>query len=388
MAIVGVICEYNPFHLGHQKQFAAIRDSFGTDTAIVCVMSGNYVQRGEPAVFDASLRARAAADCGADLVLELPVTRCLSSAEGFASGGVEILEALGCVDAICFGSETGALAPIWQTAQALLRPDFPAALQKQLKKGCSFAAARQRALEQLGVPGVTVSSPNDILAVEYCKALLKLGSSIQPFCIQRKGNYNARTLDAENPSAAALRAEMECGDWLSYLPPAAARVFKDGVRHTLEAGERAILARLRGMQEAEFACLPFGSEGLWRRLMYACRSETTLEEIISKTKSKRYARSRICRMVMCAYLGLSAADLDAPIPFVRILAAGPQGRQVLRRAKAAGRLPLCNAGQPIPDEKQAEQERRCADLYTLFAENREKMLCQTKKYARIYCKEP
>lgn len=386
MATIGVICEYNPFHLGHQKQFKIIRDHFGTGTAIVCIMSGNYVQRGEPAVFDAALRARAATDCGADLVLELPVTRCLSSAEGFAAGGIEILEALGCVDAVCFGSEMGRLEPIWQTAQALLRPDFPDALRQELKSGCSFAAARQRALERMGLP--PIFRPNDILAVEYCKALLKQGSGIRPFCIRREGNYNALTPDAENPSATALRAILKQEQWLGYVPPAAAQVFSCGVRHTLKAGERAVLARLRSMQEHEFARLPFGSEGLWRRLMHASRTETTLEEVIAATKSKRYARSRICRMVLCAYLGLTAADLEEPVSYVRILAVGPKGRQVLRGAKDAGRLPLYNAGQPLPDQKWEEQERRCADLYTLFAENREKMLCQTKKYARIYCKEP
>ena len=122
MKTVGIICEYNPFHLGHKKQFDRIRQEYGPDTAIVCLMSGNFVQRGAPAIFDKSCRARAAIDSGADLVLELPVTYALSSAEGFATGGVKILS--GICDTLCFGTENGTAKTLMQTALTLLSPDY------------------------------------------------------------------------------------------------------------------------------------------------------------------------------------------------------------------------------------------------------------------------
>ena len=143
MKIVGIICEYNPLHNGHVKQFGIIRDLLGRDTRIVCLMSGNYVQRGAPAIFDKSLRAQAAVMCGADLVLELPVTYALSSAEGFAAGGVRILG--GFCDYLCFGSETGSTDTLLNTASALLSPAFPPMLHVGLDEGLSFPAARSAA---------------------------------------------------------------------------------------------------------------------------------------------------------------------------------------------------------------------------------------------------
>ena len=206
MKTVGIICEYNPFHLGHQKQIDRIRASFGQDTIIVCLMSGNFVQRGMPAIFDKFLRAKAAIDCGADLVLELPVTYALSSAEGFAAGGVKILSPF--CDYLCFGCETGESELLMQTAQALLSPEFGPALRQELETGCSFPTARQRALAQIGCSASLLENPNDILAVEYCKAILSQGSAMKPFPIRREGGYHDACPDAENPSATSIRQLM------------------------------------------------------------------------------------------------------------------------------------------------------------------------------------
>ena len=203
MKTVGIICEYNPFHLGHQKQFDKIRATLGPDTVIVCLMSGNFVQRGKPAIFDKALRARAAIDCGADLVLELPVTCALSSAEGFAAGGVTILSHF--CDYLCFGCETGDADSLMPTALTLLSQAFGPALQQELGSGCSFPVARQRALKQLGGNNSLLENPNDILAVEYCKAILAQDSPMKPLPIRREGNYHDTQADAENPSATAIR---------------------------------------------------------------------------------------------------------------------------------------------------------------------------------------
>ena len=364
MKTVGIICEYNPFHLGHEKQFRMIRQLCSEDTAIVCLMSGNFVQRGMPAIFDKALRAKAAIDCGADLVLELPVTCALSSAEGFAAGGVQILSPF--CDILCFGSESGNIETLLQTAQALLSEQFPAYLRQELDCGKSFPAARQAALKKMGLDDSLLEKPNDILAVEYCKAILSQNSSMTPMPILRKGSYHDTAPDKENPSATAVRSLIAgAQDWKSCIPQAAHAAFDDAAIHSPEAGERAILAKLRTMTDEEFAALPYGSEGLWRKLMRCARSEATLENILTAAKSKRYTRTRLDRMVMCAFLGITEDTMNAPAPYVRVLGFSQRGIPVLKKARETGLFPHTGEKTDHPYQK---LERRCDDLYGLFAE--------------------
>ena len=361
---VGIVCEYNPFHRGHRKQMSVIREKYGAKTGIICAMSGNYVQRGHPAIFDETLRAEAALRCGADLVVELPVTTVLSSAEGFASGGVAVLSKL--CDGLCFGAETADPDLLEQTAQALLSADFPPLLRRELDKGRSFPAARQAALEAMGLPGKLLEAPNNILAVEYCKAIIRQASPMKPLPIFRAGSYHAEEADFENPSATSLRLHLQQGlDISAYLPEAAGQVFAGAPIHTLEAGERAVLGKLRTMSEAEFEALPFGTEGLWRKLMRESRSQATLEDIASAVKSKRYTRSRIDRMILCAYLGITAEMMNTDIPYVRVLGFSNRGREILNSAKKSGFF--VNAGQPVIHPLW-ELEQKWDDLYGLFQE--------------------
>lgn len=362
MKTVGIICEYNPFHLGHQKQFDMIRNILGQDTVIVCVMSGNFVQRGMPAIFDKSLRAQAAIDCGADLVLELPITCALSSAEGFAAGGVQILSPF--CDYLCFGSEAGDASTLMETARALLTPAFAPALRQALESGCSFPAARAQALRQLGIDSALLEKPNDILAVEYCKAILSQNSPLETFPIHRQGDYHDTVPDAENPSATALRQLLiDGGDWKRYIPENARDVFEHAPIHTLQAGERAMLARLRTMSDEEFEALPYGSEGLWRKLMHAARECATLEDTLCATKSKRYTRTRLDRMVMCAYLGITGDMLHSPAPYVRVLGFSQRGICALKQARESGLFP--HTGEKV-DHSYQRMEQKWDDLYGLF----------------------
>jgi predicted nucleotidyltransferase len=362
--VTGVICEYNPLHLGHQKQLDIIRAEKGQESGIVCIMSGNFVQRGAPAILDKALRAKAAILCGADLVLELPATAALSSAEGFAAEGVRLLAPF--CDALCFGAETADSAALHQTAEALLSPDFSPALRIQLEQGLSFPAARQAALESMGIEGGLLTSPNNILAVEYCKAILSQGAGMKPFPILREGCYHDTTADPDNPSATAVRAMMaQGGNWQDFVPEEVQKVFQNSVLHTKRAGERAMLAKLRTMTEEEFEAVPFGSEGLWRKLMHAARLEATVEDIAAAVKSKRYTRSRIDRMIMCAFLGLTQEHLHTPAPYARVLALNDKGREILKTARKYGSYP--NIGEKI-DHPYQVLENRCTDLYALFAE--------------------
>ena len=362
MKIVGIICEYNPLHKGHVKQFEQISAILGDDTAIVCLMSGNFVQRGAPAIIDKSLRARAAICCGADLVLELPVTYALSSAEGFSSGGVRILGSF--CDYLCFGAENADETILMQTASALLSDAFPPLLRKYLEQGISFPAARQAALSEMGPEATILESPNNILAVEYCKAILSQGGAMRPLPIYRGGSYHDEMPDDENPSATAVRRLMlNTGDFKSLVPAAAFDIFAAAPLHTIDAGERAILSKLRTMTEEEFEMLPYGSEGLWRKLMHACRSEATLDGIIAATKTKRYTRTRIDRMIMCAYLGINLQDLLSPVPYTRVLAFNDRGRFALKAARQTGTF--LNAGE-IDLSDYGSKERQIGDLYGLF----------------------
>ena len=362
MKTVGIVCEYNPLHKGHRKQLAAIREVFGQDTAIVCAMSGNFVQRGVPAILDKSVRAEAAVLCGADLVLELPVIRALQSAEGFAAGGVEILK--GICDTLCFGAENPDREALMDTAAALLSESFPPLLKAELEKGCSFPAARQAALEKMGANSALLQDPNNILAVEYCKAILAQNTDMNIMPILREGSYHAEIADSENPSATAVRELMLYRhNWRTFVPRNARGIFETAPLHTMAAGEKAVLYRLRTMTDAEFEALPYGSEGLWRKLMRACREENTLDDIIAATKSKRYTRTRIDRMIMCAFLGIPKELLEAPVPYTRVLAFSDKGRSLLKEAKKKGTY--LNAGERS-DGAYWELEKRCGDLYGLF----------------------
>lgn len=358
MKNIGIICEYNPFHNGHARQLRFVKEQ-GT---AVCLMSGNYVQRGEPAQISKGIRAEAAVLGGADLVLELPVTYALRSAEGFADGGVEIFQRLGLIDSLCFGSESADGEKLMTLAALLDTEEFSLQLRKMLDQGYSFPVAREKAVLVLGGAAELLVKPNDILAVEYCKAILRRGNAMTVMPIERNGSYHSG-IDPQAPSASMLRG-ME--DWSGYMPQNCCELQKSAVRHSLQAGQRAILARLRAMEEAEFERLPFGSEGLWRKLMHACRKENTPAEILLATKSKRYTHTRIMRMLLCAFLGISEQDMRQQVPYVRVLAMNERGGKLLRRLRGHSDLLLLNGNETAPVCPYRELERRCEALYGLF----------------------
>lgn len=361
MRTVGIICEYNPLHRGHEKQLKLVRQLGGE--GIVCLMSGNFVQRGTPAILDKSLRAEAALACGADLVLELPVTAALSSAEGFAREGVRLLGSF--CDDLCFGAETADSAQLLSIAEQLLHEDFSPTLRLQLDKGLSFPAARAAALKELGMDSAVLDTPNNILGVEYCKAILSLGCAMKPLVIHRQGDYHGQEADPENPSATAVRQRMTAGSpWEDLVPEAARQLFRGASLHSPEIGERAILARLRTMGDEEFQALPYGSEGLWRKLMHESRRQSSLEDIATAVKSKRYTRTRIDRMIMCAFLGLTAEMLQSPVPYARVLAFNDRGREILKQARQFGTYP--NIGEKL-EHPYETLENRADDLYGLFS---------------------
>ncbi|MBQ7254902.1 MAG: nucleotidyltransferase family protein [Oscillospiraceae bacterium] len=380
MKVVGLICEFNPLHLGHAKLLQTLRREFD---AVVCVMSGNFVQRGECAAFGKFVRAQAAVRCGADLVLELPVSRVLQSAEGFASGGVEVLRRLGCVDALAFGCESGDAKRIYDAAAAMDAPGYEDRLRDALSSGMSYAAAKQQAMAE---NGDLLRAPNDILAVEYCRAVRRQNAGFQLIAVQRGGDYHAQTPDAANPSAEAIRACISRGeDWLPYIPEAAKALFSGAPRYAMAYGERAVLARLRAMDDTDWEACAHGSEGLYRKVQKAVLTESSVEDILQAAKSKRYPMTRLNRLLMCAYLGITAEDITRDVTDCRILACSEQGRPIIRAAKNGGDLTLRNPGEAMDEDA---LDRRCGDLFALFAQPGNALKAGAERDARIFFSKP
>lgn len=349
MNTVGVVCEYNPFHLGHAYHLDRSRALLGGDAAVICVMSGDFVQRGEAALYTKYARAEAACRCGADLVAELPLPWCLASAEGFARGAVGLLGLLG-AEYLSFGSEAGELRPLKELAEELLKPETEEEIRALLaaQGALSYAAARQRVLERrLGPAGALLSEPNNILAVEYLKAIAAQGLKMRPMTVRRLGAGHDAPAEGPGPrSASALRAALSAGENTdAFLPQAAAEVFcRERARGRELADksllEAALLSRLRQLDRDAFAALPDASGGLGERLFRAVRQEGSLEAVCAAARSKRYPLARVRRVCLRACLGVTAGMDEGVPPYARILAASERGRELLRSLRKESRVPL------------------------------------------------
>lgn len=366
MSVIGIVAEYNPFHFGHLYHIQKSREIIGSDSTVICVMSGDFVQRGEAAAFSKYARAEAACRCGADLVIELPLVWSLSSAEGFAKGAVTLLSGLGCTH-LSFGSEAGETEPLSRLAEALLAPDMNDRISRllALDGSLSYAAARQRAAEELeGVEAKLLETPNNILAVEYFKAILTRCPDLQPVTLLRRGSSHDGE-GGEWKSASELRAVLRLGGKLSgEIPDAAAEVFEREVRcgrarPDALSFEMAMLSRLRMLRESDFERLPDASDGTGRRLYRAAMEEPTLDAVIASAKSKRYALSRIRRMVCCAVLGVEAGMTQKDPPYARVLAANARGCEHLRILRSA-ELPVLT--KPASVRSLGEEALQCFEL--------------------------
>ncbi|MCL2227657.1 MAG: nucleotidyltransferase family protein [Oscillospiraceae bacterium] len=340
--VAGIICEYNPFHLGHLGHFEKTRSLVGGDCKIVCVMSGNFVQRGEPAVFCKHARAAAAVRCGADLVVELPTPYALSSAKGFARAGVHILDSLGVCDVISFGSETGDIKPLIYAAEAIGSDEADALVVHWLGKGLPYALAQQKAADAvMGSVSDVFRSPNNLLGIEYLKAVKACNSPLRPLTVVRTGGKHDGDVGC---SASRLRKMLLCGDepWES-MPCASAQICMEELRLgrgpvSFSRLELAMMSRLRCMKD--FSSVPDATEGLDRRFAKFAASEPTVEALLGKIKTKRYAMSRIRRMLMCASLGITSEDAARPPPYIRVLAVNDNGRALLNLARKKAQLPI------------------------------------------------
>ena len=350
LSVIGIVGEYNPFHYGHKHHIAETKKLLGEDCPVVCAMSGDFIQRGEAAVYSKFARAEAAVMSGADLVLELPLPWTLSSAEGFARGAVGLLGSTGVVTHLSFGSECGETEILEMIAETLIDPLIGAQIRAELSadEGIPFAVARQRAVaKRLGEAACQLETPNNILAVEYIKAIYNLGLNIKPVTVQRFGSGHDKMSDGTgHKSAAEIRRSLSSGSDISgSVPDSAYAVYRreDKLGRgpvMADALESAILSRLRMLPDGFYEKLPDAAEGLHNRICRAAKEECSIDAILAASKSKRYALSRIRRMVMCAALGITADMAADTPPYARVLAANERGCALLREMSGRARIPI------------------------------------------------
>ena len=383
LKVVGIVSEFNPFHNGHAHLIEQVRLAAGSEpVCIVAVMSGHFVQRGEPALMPKAQRVQAAVAGGVDLVLELPTPWSLSSAEAFATGGVSLLHALCCVDTLAFGSECGEIERLTRAADLMETPRFSELLRYHLDGGISFPEAQEKALYEIGGERASelLRTPNNVLGLEYIKAIRRLGSTMRPFTVRRLGaEHDDLRPFGDVASAAYLRTlirENHLVNALPFMPT----VCREAVSAAVGAGlcpadsnklESAILYRLRQMTQDDFAALPAMSEGLQNRLYAAAQKAGSVEEFLTLCKTRRYPLTRLQRALWCAFLGVTAEDAAGTPPYLRPLGVTDRGMEVLRAAKSAGcTLPIfsrVSQAELLPEQGKRiwQIECRAADLYAL-----------------------
>lgn len=366
MRKIGIVCEYNPFHRGHLYQIEESRRING-EALIVCVMSGDFVQRGEAALFTKYARAEAACRCGADLVFELPLPWCLSSAERFAKGAVGILSAVGC-DTLSFGSECADLSLLFRLAAVDSDPEMREQMRERLNEeaALSYAQARQQVLfEHLGNDAAVLSSPNDILAIEYLKAIHSIAPAIEALCIPRIGAEHDVRSEGAFRSAMDLRESLERGEQIdSAIPEEAWAVFERelavGRRRNAGRLELALRSRLLCLSASSFDVLPDADDGAGRRLYKSLRTGEPLEECVRSASTKRYSRARMRRILLCAALGLRAEDALRVPSYARLLSCSAQGRAYLGQASSSFSIPLLT--KPAAARRMDKESERVFEL--------------------------
>ena len=366
MDAVGIICEFDPLHRGHER---LLRRAGESGRPVVCAMSGSFTQRGGAACAEKFTRAEMAARCGADLVVELPTPWAMATAEKFADGGVSLLAQCG-VKSLYFGSECGDADVLWTAADTLLRADVHRAIRAEMDGGLPYAAARQAVLQRESGCGALLAQPNNTLAVEYLKAIRRRGLSMGAATLRREdgGHHGAA-------SASRIRALLAAGEQaeaLELMPPAAADILRGVIEKGLAPAdparlERAMLARLRLMGENDFAPYDGGGEGLYRRVYRAVQAGVGLEDILARATTKRYPTARVRRMLWAAFLNLEPPAEE--IPYVRVLAATALGRKLLRQMQDGGAPVLTKAADVGRLGPAAEalftREARRTDVYAL-----------------------
>ena len=343
MRVCGVIAEYDPFHKGHAYHLKKARELSGADF-VVCVMSGSFTQRGLPALLPAHARAEMALKCGADIVLQLPYAFSVREAEYFALGGVHILHSLSCVTHLSFGCETDDLSLLIKAARILEEPtpDFEKALRSGLDQGLSHAQALgTAAADALSLPPGFFHAPNTALALCYLRALIRLGSQIEPVPVRREYAYHASELESF-PSATAVRGAILRGDWngiKNAIPENALPVLKSALAQGIcppHAADGILRSRLLMASAQDLSSLPGISEGLEMRILQGAEKTVSRAELIEFVKTRRYTQGRISRALCHLMMDVKKSDLPGLPEYARILGFRKEAQPLLRQMQKSG----------------------------------------------------
>ncbi len=371
MKTCGIIAEYNPFHNGHKFQIEETKKRYGA-THIVAVMSGNFTQRGDIAIYDKYKRAEIALKNGVDLVIELPVAYALASAEQFALGAVSLLQDLGCVDMLSFGSECGDIELLHETAGAVLYAQQHEDFFRFMRAGDTLPVALQKTIEKYYEDEIieTLTEPNNTLAVEYLKAMDELGCLFEPVTIGRTGTpHDSDEVSGNIASASKIRKMIMAGEDVSALVPEAI----GGEYADLRNLETAILAKIRMMSKKEIERVPNVLMGLENRIYKAARVATNLGELCALIKTKRYTMARIRRIVLACFLDIRKSDIKKNPSYIHVLGMNGKGREIL--AKADSKLNIDTSLKALAaggdrQKRQAFLEETAGNMYALAFEKR------------------
>lgn len=349
MKVTAVIAEYNPFHNGHRYHIEQTWKK--TDNSfIMAIMSGNFVQRGEPAILDKRERAKIALMNGADLVVELPVPWSTASAERFARGAVYIAHQAGIVDNLSFGCEDEDIVVLQQIARILSDNVYSREIKDYYDaKGCSYPEARSAVVSRILEKDCSqiMLKPNNILAIEYLKALKSFKSDIKPICVKRSSaGHDSAKASGNIASAMSIRNYIKTGkDYGLYIPENSIDIFNENMEKGAFPSlysklEAAVLAHLRKMTPADFAGTPDVAEGIEYRICEAVKTSVSLNEIFDKVKTKRYTHARIRRIILSSFLGINADDVVSLPPYIRVLGLNDNGRMMLKEMKSKYFVPV------------------------------------------------
>ena len=355
MKVAAIISEYNPFHLGHKYQVDKIREVLGADTAIIAIMSGNFTQRGEIAVTDKTIRAAAAVECGVNLVLELPFPFSMSSAEFFAKSGVRIANSIGVVDYLVFGSESGDIRELSDIASVMSSSEYQLMLDTLKEdseyKEYGYPELCEIALSRIYGKEITREhlSPNNILAIEYIKALASEGSNITPITVRREG---AGYHDIINPmaqfqSASAIREELSEKNLsaLDYVPKNARVVYEEAIENgkmpsDIARLDLAIITSFRLNSPKDIVDIHDAQGGLYNRLCDMSAEANSISSLTSLSETRKYTKARIRRAIWNSYFGVTSSDVRTLPLYTQVLAMDTVGRSVLKRIKKMSDFPV------------------------------------------------
>lgn len=402
--VLGIIAEYNPFHNGHMYHLQKAKEQSGAQYCI-CVMSGNFVQRGNTSIVNKWKKAEMALLNGVDLVIELPTIYSVASAEGFSLGAIKLLNNLKIVDAISFGTETSDFAALNNISSIVNEEPmkYKSILNSELKKGLSFPKARENALmlylnDNKRYDNI-LNTPNNILAIEYLKALKKIKSTIQPIPVKReKVYYNDNVIVDEFASATAIRKLLkneEFSEIRKVVPKSTYQILEKetelgNVVLDLSRYEKEIIYNLRRMTVSEIAELPDVNEGLEHSLKNAANYSNDITNLINIVKTKRYTVTRIQRILICALLGITKRDVGMAKktePYIRVLGFNKKGKELISRInKQNPKATVITSVKKFQDKnnnnKNSKIYKRLLDI-DIFSTNVYTMACKSESLANL-----